>query len=407
MPPTTASASTTQSPVRGALSARAAQIRGGDEGPFFQLLNLAAARDNVIRLGRGEPDIPTPPHIIAAAKRALDEGHTGYTHPAGLPALREAIAEKLARDNGLHYDPATEIIVTAGAQEALAIAMQTLVDPGDGVLLAIPAYAAYDCNIKLAGGVPVPVPTFEEQDFELRPEAIEACIAPRSKILALVTPNNPTASAIPGETIERIAEVARRHNLIVLSDELYEKVVYDGFRHVSIAGLPGMRERTVVINGFSKAYSMTGFRVGYLAGPADYIRAALEPRHSLSISAPTPSQYAALAALTGPQDHIPAMMAEYTRRRDMMRRTFDELGVTYSLPRGGFYFFANIGGAGIDSLEFCIKAVTDYGLLFFPGSMYDEYARRYIRISYLAPEAELEEALRRFAALYRTCAEAT
>ncbi len=395
-----------QSRARAALSKRAAQIRGGDEGPFFQLLNLTAGRTDVIRLGRGEPDIPTPPHIIAAAKQAMDEGKTGYTHPAGLPALREAIAEKLAHDNGLHYDPAKEIIVTAGAQEAIAIAMQTLLDPGDEVLLADPAYGAYYCNILLAGGTPIPVPTIEAENFELRPEAIEARITAHSKVLALVTPNNPTASAIPPETIERIAETAKRHNLVVLSDELYEKVIYDGFRHLSIAALPGMRERTIVINGFSKAYSMTGFRVGYMAGPADYIQAALEPRHSLSISTPMPSQYAALAALTGPQDHIPAMMAEYTRRRDLMRRTFDELGVTYSLPRGGFYFFANIGGAHMEALDFCIKAATDYGLLFFPGSMYAEDAQRYIRISFLAPEPELAEALRRFSALYRACAEA-
>jgi aminotransferase len=404
------SASTTpvlpaRSAARAALSKRAGQIRGGDEGPFFQLLNLTAGRDDVIRLGRGEPDIPTPPHIIAAAKQAMDKGQTGYTHPAGLPALREAIAEKLARDNGLHYDPAREIIVTAGAQEAIAIAMQTLLDPGDEVLLADPAYGAYDCNILLAGGTSVPVPTIEAEHFELRPDAIEARITPRAKLLALVTPNNPTASAIPAETIEQIAETAMRHDLVVLSDELYEKVIYDDFRHLSIGSVPGMRDRTILINGFSKTYSMTGFRVGYMAGPADYIQAALEPRHSLSISAPTPSQYAALAALTGPQDHIPAMMAEYTRRRDLMRRTFDELGVTYSLPRGGFYFFANIGGAHTEALDFCIKAATEYGLLFFPGSMYAEAAQRYIRISFLAPEPELIEALRRFSALYRACAE--
>jgi aminotransferase len=400
--PTTA----TRSRLRDALSQRAERIRGGDEGPFFMLLNLAAAGQDVIRLGRGEPDIPTPPHIIEAAKRALDEGKTTYTHPAGLPELRQAIARKLEADNRLHYNPASEIIVTAGAQESVAVTLQTLCNPGDEVLLASPAYNAYEVNIILAGGTPVYVPTYEREGFRMQPQAIEARITPRAKILALVTPNNPTASAIEGEVIERIAEVVLRHDLVVISDELYEKVVYDGFKHVSIASFPGMRERTVVINGFSKAYSMTGFRVGYMAGPEDYIRAALEPRHSLSISSPTPSQYAALAALTGPQDHIPAMMATYTRRRDMMRRTFDEIGVTYSLPRGGFYFFANIGGTGMDSLDFCIKAVKEYGLLFFPGSMYEESARHYIRISYLAPEEVLEEALKRFANLYRVCAAA-
>jgi aminotransferase len=405
MSSTILSTATAQTPARAALSKRTAQIPGGSDGPYFRLQALAAARPDVIRLARGEPDIPTPPHIAEAAKRAIDAGHTGYTPPAGLPALREEIAAKLMRDNGLHYDPTTEIIVTTGAQEALAVTMQTLVDPGDEVLLAVPVYTAYDSNVRLAGGVPVTVPTYEEEDFALRPEAVEARITPRSKILAVVTPNNPTATVIPGETLARLAEVAVRHNLIVVSDELYEKVVYDGFQHVSIASLPGMRDRTVVINGFSKAYSMTGFRVGYMAGPSDYIQAALEPRHSFSISTPTPSQYAALAALTGPQDHIPAMLATYTHRRDRMRQTFDELGVTYSMPRGGFYFYANISGARVDPVTFCTRAISEYGLLFFPGTMYDEYASRYIRISYLAPEPQLEEALRRFAALYRGCAE--
>ena len=392
--------------LRSALSKRTEQIRGGSDGPYFRLQALAAARGDVIRLARGEPDIPTPLHIIEAAKRALDEGQTGYTSPAGLPALREAIAAKLRRDNHLQYDPASEIIVTTGAQEALAVSLQTLVDPGDEVLLAVPVYTAYDSNILLAGGVPVTIPTHEEEDFALHPEAIEARITPRSKILALVTPNNPTATVIPGETLGRIAEVAIRHNLVVISDELYEKVVYDGFQHVSIASFPGMHERTVVINGFSKAYSMTGLRVGYMAGPADYMQAALEPRHSFSISTPTPSQFAALAALSGPQDHIPAMIEEYTRRRDLMRQTFDELGVTYSMPHGGFYFYANISGAKVDPVSFCTRAVSEYGLLFFPGTMYDEYSSRYIRISYLAPSGVLEEALRRFTALYKSYTEA-
>jgi aminotransferase len=403
----TTPATATPTPLRLALSDRAKEIRGGGEGPFFMLLNLAAGRDDVIRLGRGEPDIPTPPHIIAAAKKALDEGKTTYTHPAGLPELREAIARKLSTDNGLTYNPMREIIVTAGAQEALAVTLQTLCNSGDEVLLASPAYNAYEVNIKLAGGVPAFVQTYEESGFRMQPEAIEARITPRTKVLALVSPNNPTASAIDKATMARIADVVIRHNLVVISDELYEKVVYDGFEHVSIATFPGMWERTVVINGFSKAYSMTGFRVGYLAGPEDYIRSALEPRHSLSISSPTPFQYAALAALNGPQDHIAAMMTTYTERRDLMRATFDEIGVTYSLPRGGFYFFANIGGAGMDSLDFCVKAVQEYGLLFFPGSMYDESARNYIRISFLAPMDELREALRRFSELYRSGVEAS
>jgi aminotransferase len=391
------------SPVRAALATRVQHIRGGAESPFFYLLKLAEQRDDVITLGRGEPDIATPLHIIEAAKRALDSGYTTYTNPAGLPALREAIAEKFLQDNGITYDPASEIIVTTGAQEALAVVMQTLLDPGDEVLIASPYYNAYEANILLAGGVPVSIPTREAEDFQIAGPELESRLSERTKLLALVTPSNPTAAAFTRETLEEIADVVRRHNLVVLSDELYEKVVYDDFEHVSFASLEGMQERTIVVNGFSKAYSMTGFRVGYMAGPADYIQAALEPRHSLSISSPTPFQHAALAAMTGPQDHLVEMMAEYTRRRNTMASTFDELGVTYSMPRGAFYFWANISGAGLPSLEFCTRAVRDHGILFFPGSMYGADGEGYVRISFLAPQAQLEEALRRFSALYREC----
>lgn len=388
---------------RAAVAERATRIRGGRESPFFELLRLAEARGDVITLGRGEPDIPTPKHIIDAAKDALDAGYTTYTNPAGLPALREAIAAKLRRDNGLEYDPASQIIVTTGAQEALAVVMQTLLDPGDQVILAAPFYMAYEANIVLAGGVPTAVLTHEQDDFQMDAAEVENRITRRTKLLAIVSPSNPTAAGLTRDTLEGLAAVARRHDLTVLSDELYEKVVYDEFEHVSIASLDGMVDRTIVINGFSKAYSMTGFRVGYLAGPTDYIAAALEPRHSLTISTPTPSQYAALAALTGPQDHFEPMMAAYTRRRDLMAATFDDLGVTYSLPRGAFYFWANVSGAGVPSLELCRRAVSDHGILFFPGSMYGPEGEGYIRISFLAPDDQLEEALRRFAAVYREC----
>ena len=395
-------ATPTMSPLRAALSAGTESVRAGEKSEMVRLLDLAACRPDVIRLGRGEPDIPTPPHIVAAAHRALDEGKTLYTHPAGIPELRAALAHKFEVDNHLSYDPETEIIVTAGVQEALAVTLRTLLNPGDEVLIAAPYYSPYEVNIKLAGGVPVFVPTYERDGFALRPDAIEAAITSRTKLLAVVSPSNPTASAIDGATLEEIAQVAIRHDLVVLSDEIYEKIVYDGFEHVSIATFPGMWERTVVINGFSKAYSMTGFRVGYMAGPADYIAAALEPRHSLSISTTTPSQYAALAALTGPQDHIPAMMEDYTRRRELMGRTLDDLGVTYSPPRGGFYFFANIGRLGVDSFAFCARAVSEYGVLFSPGSMFGEGGEGYVRIGFVQPLPVLEEGLRRFAQTYHS-----
>jgi len=391
------------SPLLDALASQVVKIRAGDESDFMKLLKMAEGHDDVIRLGRGEPDIPVPAHIAAAVKKAIDDGHTTYTNPAGLPELREALAAKFKNDNGLDYDPASEIIVTAGAQEAMVVTLQTLLDPGDEVILASPFYMAYESNIHMAGGVPVFVPTYEKDGFELLPEAVEAAITDRTKLVILVTPSNPTGGILTRETLEGLAKVIEKHDLVAISDELYEKVVYDGFKPVSFATLPGMRERTVTINGFSKSYSMTGFRVGYMAGPADYIRAATEPRHSLSICASTPSQYGALAALTGPQDFFAEMMAEYAKRRAVMGRQFDELGVTYGPPQGAFYYLANITASGLSAFDFCVKGLEDHGILFFPGSMFGQEGAEYIRISYLTDIPELEEAMSRFGDLWRSC----
>jgi aminotransferase len=394
---------TATSPLLAALAQNIRNIRAGDESAFIRLLAMAEGREHIIRLGRGEPDIPVPAHIAAAAKKAIDDGHTTYTPPAGLPDLRMALARKFREDNGLDYDPDREIIVTAGAQESMVVTLQTLVDPGDEVIIAEPYYMAYEANIHMAGGVPVKVPTYEETGFELLPEAVSAAITDRTKLVVLVSPNNPTAGVLTRETLDGLAEVIRGNNLVAISDELYEKVVYDGFKPVSFATLPGMRERTVTINGFSKAYSMTGFRVGYMAGPADYIRAALEPRHSLSICATTPSQYAALAALEGPQDFLAEMMEEYTLRRALMMDAFDALGITYGPPLGGFYLFANIKASGMSSFDLCAKALNDYGVLFFPGNMFGEgQGEGYIRISYLADRSDLAEALDRIGHLWRS-----
>jgi len=393
----------TTSPVRRALARRAGRIRGGDEGEFFQLLRLAAGREDVITLGRGEPDIPTPSHIVEAAKRSLDEGHTTYTNPAGLPALREAIAAKFERDCGLTYDPLSEVIVTSGAQEAIAVTMQTLLNPGDEVLLASPYYTAYEANILLAGGEPAPVLTRQSEDFQITAAGIAERLSDRTKLVALVSPNNPSAAALEPETVKEIAELAVRRDLVVLWDELYEKVVYDNFKHLNIAILPGMRERTIIINGFSKAYSMTGFRVGYMVCPADYARAVIEPRHSLSICTPTTSQHAALAALNGPQEFLSEMIEEYTKRRNLMATAFDALGIGYSLPKGAFYFWADVGDLGISSFEFCKRGIVDHGILFFPGSMYGDEWDRFIRISFLAPPDQLAQGLERFQSLHRAC----
>lgn len=373
---------------------KAARITEADVSYRTKLLEIAAGLDDVIPMGRGDPDFHTPAHIVEAAKQAIDNNEHHYTHAAGLPALREAIAEKLRRDNGLDYS-ADEIIVTAGAQEAVMLCMLALVNPGDEVLLPSPRFTSYDSAITLCGGVVVPVETREEEDFALTPDAIEACITPRSKVLVLVTPNNPTGAVTPPEMIREIAELACKHDLIVISDEIYEKLIYDGLEHLSIASLPGMKARTITLNGFSKSYAMTGWRVGYLAAPAPFVRLLIEPRHTLSINTSTPSQFAALAALTGPQEPVAEMVSQYKARRDVMMTALDDMGLSYGYPGGAFYIYANISRTGMSSPEFCEMLLRKGRVMILPGTMFGDARKEHIRIGYLQPLPRIAEAIER------------
>ncbi|MEL7234169.1 MAG: aminotransferase class I/II-fold pyridoxal phosphate-dependent enzyme, partial [Chloroflexota bacterium] len=272
----------------------------------YALMEMATGPD-VIALGRGDPDLPTPSHIIEAAQQAVRDGNTGPTPVAGMPALREAIAAKLRDENGLPV--VTEnIIVTTGGQEALYLLMQVLLNPGDEVLVPDPRYTSYDQAIAAAGGSMVMVPTDHEDAFNLLPEAVEAAITPNSKALLIVTPSNPTGGIVTRERLEQIADIAKRHNLIVISDEIYEKFVFDGHEHFSIGSLPGMAERTITLNGFSKTYAMTGLRVGYVAAPKNFIEGITKVKAFTTGPAATVSQHASLAAATGPLEphHIDA-----------------------------------------------------------------------------------------------------
>ncbi len=369
-----------------------------DEDVSFRtrMLEIAAGLDDVIAMGRGDPDFHTPPHIVAAAKRAIDRNEHHYTHPAGLPALREAIADTLARENGLTYTP-DEVIVTAGVQESIMLTMLGLVDPGDEVLITSPRFTTYDTAVGLCGGVPVPVPTFERDDFALLPAEIEARLTPRSKALVLVSPNNPTGAVTPPAVIQEIAALAQQRDLIVVSDEIYAKLIYEGAEHLSVGSLPGMKARTVTLGGFSKAYAMTGWRVGYLAAPEDFVRLLTEPRHTLSINTSTPSQFAALAALTGPQDAVSEMLAEYAERRGYLMRVLKEMGLSYGFPGGAFYIYTNISSTGLRAPAFCETLLRDGRVLLFPGSMFGDEDDVYVRISYLQPLARIEEAVERMA----------
>ena len=379
------------SPLEQNLSSR---IRHVELSIRTRMLEAASKLVDVIALGRGDPDFDTPAHIVAAAQKALADGVHHYTAPTGLPQLRQAIAKKLKDDNGLDYS-ADEVVVCNGCQEALYILMQALLNPGDEVLLQTPRFNAYDHMIDMAGGKVVSVPTYEADDFALLPAEIEKRITPRTKILTVVTPNNPTGGVISPAILQDIARLAVERNLIVISDEIYEKIIFDNLPHVSLATFPGMRERTITVNGFSKAYAMTGWRVGYLAAPHPFVRAITEVKHTLSICTSSPMQMGALAALTGPQEPVQAMVAEYDRRRHLMMTALDDMGWRYGYPGGAMYVYANVSPSGLDSETFCLELLQRAGVMIFPGTLFADEHKDHIRISLLAPMPKMEQAVER------------
>jgi aminotransferase len=368
-----------------------------EDGAFrTRMLGIAAGLTDVIALGRGDPDFHTPVHIVTAAKAALDANQHHYTGPTGIPELRDAIAADLTSQYGLDYG-SDEIVVTAGAQEAIMLTMLGLCSPGDEVLITSPRFTTYDTAVHLCGGTPVPVPTFERDDFALDVAEIEKRITPRTKMFVLVSPNNPTGAVTPPAAIRAIADLAIRHDLIIVADEIYGRMIYTPNEHLSIATLPGMRERTITLNGFSKTYAMTGWRIGYLAAPADLVEALTEPRHTLSINSCTISQHAALAALTGPQEPIDAMMETYGERRSWLMPALTEAGFTYGHPGGAFYIYTNVSSSGLTAPDFCLRLLQEAGVMVFPGTMFGDDSTDYIRISYLQPLPMIQEAVERIA----------
>ena len=362
---------------------------------IFDLMELAKATQGAISMGLGDPDLDTPAHIVQAAKRAIDEGRTGPASAMGLLELRRAISRKLARDNGIDADPESEILVTTGGQEALFLLIQALIEPGDEVLVPDPRYTSYDAAITLAGGRMVLVPTVQDEAFDLDPEEVRQRITPKSKVLLMISPNNPTAGIVTPKNVRGLAEIAVEHDLIVISDEIYEKFLYDGAEQLSIASLPGMRERTITLNGVSKTYAMTGWRIGYLVGPAEFIRVATALKEMVNLQAPTVSQWAAVAALDGPQDCVTEMGEVYTARRSMLMQALDEMGFTYGTPRGGLYIWANTASTGIESTELSYLFLKEGKVLIFPGTGFGEHWGDYMRMTLLQPIEVLEEAISR------------
>ena len=382
-----------ETPRSGRLADR---IRQRSESVRTRMLDIAAGLDDVITLGRGDPDLPTPAHIVEAGQRALAGGATHYTHPMGLPALREAIGRHLAEFDGLDY-AVDEIVVTTGAQEAVFAAMLACINPGDEVIVPAPGYTSYDQAVELAGGVPVAVPTYEADDFALTAAAVRARLSPRTRMLCLLNPSNPTGSVTPPAEVEALAALAAEHDLLVISDEIYARLVYDGAEVLPVARLPGMKERTITINGFSKAYAMTGWRVGYFGAAQPLVKALTEVHHGLTICAPAVSQHAALAALEGPQECVEEMRRTYDERRRVMCRALDAMGLSYGRPQGAFYVYANVSRTGLAASELCVRLLEDARVMIFPGSLFGDHNDDFLRISLLQPVARIEEAVERMA----------
>ena len=370
----------------------AASMRPSGIRKFF---DLAAEMPECISLGVGEPDFKTPWAVREAGIESLEHGRTRYTSNAGLKELRAEIARYLDRRMGLKYDPAKEVLVTVGGSEAIDMCIRTLVQPGDEVIIPEPCFVCYEPITTLSGGVPVHVACRQEDEFRLRADALKAAITPKTKLLIMPFPNNPTGAVMEREDLEAIAEVLRGTNIMVLSDEIYAELNYGLQNHVSIATLPGMAERTVVVNGFSKTYAMTGWRLGYACGPAPIIKIMTKIHQSAIMSAPTTSQYAAITALKDCDGEIERMRNEYNMRRRLVVKSFNDMGLSCFEPRGAFYAFPCIKSSGMSSEEFCTKLLEQKHVAIIPGNAFGASGEGYARVSYAYSVEHLMEAIRR------------
>jgi aminotransferase len=374
---------------REVLSQRVRQVKPSGIRKFFDIINTMP---DVISLGVGEPDFVTPEHIRQAGIRSIELGHTRYTSNYGILELREEIAAMLQRRYGLVYDPRTEILVTVGVSEGVDLAMRTIIDPGDEVISPDPGYVAYEADIVFAGGVPVPVPTYARYDFGVRADEIAAAITPRTKMILIGNPNNPTGAVVPKAELEGIARLAIEHDLIVAIDEVYSRLVYET-EHVSIAAMPGMRDRTILLDGFSKAYAMTGWRVGYVATPAHILEAMLKVHQYAIMCAGTAAQEAALEALRHGEADVQAMHSDYARRRRMFVDGLNRIGLPTCEPRGAFYAFPCISSTGMSDEEFAEKLLFEEKVAVVPGSSFGNGGNGYVRCAYCTAYDKLEEAL--------------
>ena len=376
------------------LSPAAKEMRPSGIRKFF---DLAADMPHCISLGVGEPDFKTPWSVRDAGIRSLEQGRTKYTANAGLKELRAEICNYLARRFELNYEP-QNVLVTVGGSEAIDLAIRALVKPGDEVIIPEPCFVCYEPITQLVGGVPVHIATRAEDEFRLTAEQLRAAITPRTKLLIFPYPNNPTGAVMSAADMQAIAEVLRDTNIMVLSDEIYSELTYGLDRHVSFASLPGMAERTIVVNGFSKSYAMTGWRLGYAAGPVPVIKVMTKIHQSCIMSAPTTSQYAAITALRQCDDQIEMMRDEYNRRRRYVVKSLNDMGLTCFEPRGAFYVFPSIQISGLSSEEFCERLLKEKEVAIIPGSAFGACGDGYARISYAYSVDHLQTAMHRIRA---------
>ncbi len=346
-----------------------------------KFFDIAAQMDNVISLGVGEPDFQTPWNVKQAAITALEKGKTKYTANSGLAELRKAISENIRKNTGVSYCDNDEIIVTVGGSEGIDISIRTLIESGDEVLIVEPCFVCYAPIVSLCGGVPVSVQTTEETQFRLTPEMLREKITDKTKLLILPFPNNPTGAIMERSDLESIAEVIRDTNILILTDEIYSSLTY-GTKHCSIIEIDGMKERTIYVNGFSKAYAMTGWRLGYVAGPKPIIKQMLKIHQYGIMSSPTVSQYAAIEALENCDEDIIKMRDEYDMRRRWLVKALNDIGLTCFEPKGAFYVFPSIKSTGLTSEEFCERLVYEHNVAVVPGNAFGECGEGYIRISY-------------------------
>lgn len=360
-----------------------------------KFFDIAEEMDNVISLGVGEPDFLTPWHIREAGIASLESGKTRYTANKGLKVLREEIAKYNKRRFGLTYDPNTEVLVTVGGSEAIDGAIRALVSPGDEVLIPEPSFVCYDPITKLSGGIPVGIPTKAENNFRLTAEELKNAITPKTKVLIMPFPNNPTGAIMEREDLEAIAEVLEGTDIMVISDEIYAELTYGGKTHVSFASVGNMAERTVVIGGFSKTYSMTGWRLGYACGPEPILTQMTKIHQFAIMSAPTTAQYAAIEALRYGANDIEQMLDEYDSRRKMIVHGFNKLGLTCFEPEGAFYSFPCIKSTGMTSEEFCEKLLYSKHVALVPGSAFGASGEGYVRASYCYSIDHIKTALQK------------